>query len=162
MSSPPKLRIGSGFDIHPVSNDPKRPLILGGVQISPGFGLVGHSDADVVCHSLADAILGAVGLGGIGDHFLDSDPSLAGAKSLDLLSNCVEMVLDSGWQVINADVTVVAQRPKLAGYLDEISSSVSEVINAPVSVKAKSPEEIGSLGQNLGLVAFASALLWQP
>ena len=84
LPNPPKLRIGNGFDIHPVSNDPSRPLILGGVEVSSSFGLAGHSDADVVCHAISDAVLGAVGLGGIGDHFPDDDPSLKGANSLIL------------------------------------------------------------------------------
>ncbi len=161
-SNPPKLRIGNGFDIHPVSNDPSRPLILGGVEISSGFGLLGHSDADVVCHAVSDAVLGAVGLGGIGDHFPDDDPSLEGANSLILLSRCVQMVAEKGWHLINADVTVIAQKPRLSGFLVEISSSVSLTVSAPVSVKAKSPEKVGSLGENLGMVALASALLWQP
>lgn len=162
LSNPPKLRIGSGFDIHPVSNDPSRPLILGGVEISSGFGLLGHSDADVVCHALSDAVLGAVGLGGIGDHFPDDDPSLEGANSLILLSRCIQMVTEKGWHLINADVTVIAQKPRLSGFLVEISSLVSLTVSAPVSVKAKSPEGVGSLGENLGMVALASALLWQP
>ncbi len=160
--SPPRLRIGSGFDIHPVSSDPTRPLVLGGVEISSGFGLLGHSDADVVCHSVADAVLGAVGLGGIGDHFPDDDPSFSGANSLILLSRCVQMVAERGWRIINADVTVIAQKPRLSGFLREISSSVSLTISAPVSVKAKSPERVGALGENLGMVALSSALLWQP
>ncbi|MDA8081757.1 MAG: 2-C-methyl-D-erythritol 2,4-cyclodiphosphate synthase [Actinomycetota bacterium] len=162
IPSPPKLRIGNGFDIHPVSNDPSRPLILGGVEVSSGFGLLGHSDADVVCHAVSDAVLGAVGLGGIGDHFPDDDPSLEGANSLMLLSRCVQMAAEKGWYLINADVTVIAQQPHLSGFLVEISSSVSLTVSAPVSVKAKSPERIGSLGDNLGMVALASALLWQP
>ena len=160
--SPPRLRIGSGFDIHPVSSDPARPLVLGGVEISSGFGLLGHSDADVVCHSVADAVLGAVGLGGIGDHFPDDDPSLSEANSLILLSRCVQMVAEHGWRIINADVTVIAQMPRLSGFLKEISSSVSLTISAPVTVKAKSPERVGALGENLGMVALSSALLWQP
>ncbi len=160
--SPPGLRIGSGFDIHPVSTDPTRPLILGGVEVSSGCGLLGHSDADVVCHALSDAVLGAVGLGGIGDHFPDDDPSLEGANSLILLSRCVQMVSDLGWHIVNADVTVVAQKPRLSGFLREISSSVSLTISAPVSVKAKSPERVGPIGENLGMIALASALLWQP
>ena len=160
--SPPRLRIGNGFDIHPVSSDPTRPFVLGGVEISSGFGLLGHSDADVVCHSVADAVLGAVGLGGIGDHFPDDDPSLSGANSLILLSRCVQMVAEHGWLIINADVTVIAQKPRLSGFLKEISSSVSLTISAPVSVKAKSPERVGALGENLGMVALSSALLWQP
>ncbi len=157
----PKLRIGSGFDIHPVSSDPRRPLILGGVEVSSGYGLLGHSDADVVCHALSDAVLGAAGLGGIGDHFPDDNPELEGANSLILLSRCVHMVAELGWQIVNADVTVIAQKPRLSGFLKEISSSVSLSISAPVCVKAKSAEGVGGLGENLGIAALASALLWQ-
>lgn len=162
LNNPPKLRIGTGFDIHPVSTDQTRPLILGGVTVSEKNGLFGHSDADVVSHALADALLGAAGLGGIGDHFPDSNASLKGANSLILLGKCVAMISTHGWQVINCDITVVAQQPRLSEYLNKISSSVSAVVVAPVAVKAKSPEGIGSLGQNLGMIALASALLWQP
>lgn len=161
-SSPPKLRIGSGFDLHPVSADPKRPLILGGVEIASGFGLVGHSDADVVCHALSDAVLGAAGLGGLGDHFPDSDPLLKNAHSVTLLSKCMEMVSQRGWQLINADITVIAQKPRLSGFLQEISSSVAIAVSAPVTVKAKSPEQVGPLGDNLAVAALASVLLWAP
>lgn len=162
MTNPPKLRIGTGFDIHPVSTDQTRPLILGGITVPEGRGLDGHSDADVVSHALADALLGAAGLGGIGDHFPDSDASLKGANSLMLLEKCAAMVSALGWQVINCDVTVIAQQPRLSEYLNRISSSVSTIVAAPVAVKAKSPEGIGSLGQNSGMIALASALLWQP
>ena len=161
FSKPPGLRIGTGFDIHPVSSDHSRPLILGGVEVSAGFGLMGHSDADVVCHALADAVLGAAGLGGLGDHFPDDDPAFEDANSLVLLSRCIQMASELGWRLINGDVTIIAQKPRLSGFLKEISSSVSISVGAPVSVKAKSPEHIGPLGENLGIVALASALLWQ-
>lgn len=162
MANPPKLRIGSGFDIHPVSNDANRPLVLGGIEVSLGFGLEGHSDADVVCHALADALLGSVGMGGIGDHFPSDDPKFKDANSLGLLNQCMTMVAAAGWQLINGDVTVVAQSPKLATFLKKISASVSEVLGGPVEVKVKSPETIGALGQNKGIAAFASVLMWQP
>lgn len=162
MTNPPKLRIGSGFDIHPVSDDASRPLVLGGIEVSPGYGLKGHSDADVVCHALADALLGSIGMGGIGDHFPSDDPKLKDANSLGLLGECMKMVESAGWQLINGDVTVVAQFPKLALFLKDISASVSDVVGGPVEVKAKSPETIGALGQNKGIVAFASVLMWQP
>ena len=161
FSNPPSLRIGTGFDIHPVSSDQSRPLILGGVEVSAGFGLMGHSDADVVSHALGDAVLGAVGLGGLGDHFPDDDPAFEDANSLVLLSRCMQMAAELGWRLINGDVTIIAQKPRLSGFLKEISSSVSITVGAPVSVKAKSPEHIGPLGDNLGIVALASALLWQ-
>lgn len=162
MNKPPKLRVGNGFDIHPLSHDPHRALVLGGITLRPDYGLSGHSDADVVCHALADAILGAIGFGGIGDHFPSSDPSLKDASSIALLRKCMQMVSDAGWQVVNGDVTVVAQQPKLATFLREMSLSVSEVLAGPVGVKAKSPEAIGALGRSEGIVAYATVLMWQP
>lgn len=159
-SRPPNLRIGTGFDIHPIVPDAARSLVLGGVRIPAGFGLLGHSDADVVCHALADAILGAVGLGGIGDVFPDSDPSLSGANSMVLLSRCVAMAADMGWRIVNGDVTVIAQEPRLSPHLQEMSSSISGCVDAPVTVKAKSPERIGALGKGDAMAAMASALLW--
>lgn len=158
---PPNIRIGTGFDIHPISTDLRRRFILGGVEVSPSYGPLGHSDADVVCHAISDAILGAAGLGGLGDHFPDSDEELKDVSSVALLRECMTLVSNLGWGIINCDVTVIVQKPKLAPYLVDISKSVTGVIGAPTTVKAKSPEEIGSLGQNLGVAALASALLWQ-
>ncbi len=162
MTRSPQLRIGNGFDIHPVSTDQNRVLKLAGVEVAKGFGLLGHSDADVVCHALADAVLGAVGLGGIGDHFPPGNPVFQGADSLILLSKCMQMVTDLGWELVNADVTVIAQQPRLAEFLPAMSKTVTEVLGGPVEVKAKSPESIGALGANQGIAALASALLWRP
>lgn len=162
MTSSPQLRIGNGFDIHPVSVDENRVLMLAGVEVAKGFGLLGHSDADVVCHALADAVLGAVGLGGIGDHFPADSPEFLGADSLILLSKCMQMVTDLGWELVNADVTIIAQQPKLAEFLPAMSKAVTEILGGPVEVKAKSPESIGALGDNQAIAALASALLWRP
>lgn len=153
-----RLRIGSGFDIHPLSNNPDRRFLLGGIEISPGYGPIGHSDADVVCHAISDSILGSVGLGGIGDHFQDTNAELLGADSVALLEKCYRMFLDKGFVLINADVTVVLQRPRIAGFRSEIEANLSNVLGAPVSVKAKSAEQIGALGRGDGVACFASTL----
>jgi 2-C-methyl-D-erythritol 2,4-cyclodiphosphate synthase len=153
-----KLRIGSGYDLHPISDDPTRKFYLGGVEISSGSGPMGHSDADVVCHAIADAILGLVGLGGIGDHFLASDPQWKDAKSTLMLARCLDMVTDRGAYVIHVDVTVILQTPWISPYRSMIEGSLSELLKVPVSLKAKSPEHVGSLGRNEAVVAQAVAL----
>src|SRR5206468_11997730 len=104
-------RVGLGFDVHPFSDDPTRALILGGVDLPGERGLAGHSDADVVAHAIADALLGAAGLGDLGDHFPDSDPAWAGADSLVLVRDVVARVADAGWRTVNVDCTVVLERP---------------------------------------------------
>ena len=110
------LRVGQGFDIHRFSGVPGRPLVLGGVTIPGMAGLAGHSDADVVAHALADALLGAAGLGDLGRHFPDTDPAWAGADSLALLARVVALVGREGMRVVNADCTVVCERPRLADH----------------------------------------------
>ena len=110
------MRIGQGIDVHRFSEDPHRPLVLGGVQIEGGRGLGGHSDADAVCHALADAVLGAVGLGDLGRHFPDTDPVWEGADSVALLTEVASMALREGFTCTNADCTIVADAPRLAPY----------------------------------------------
>jgi 2-C-methyl-D-erythritol 2,4-cyclodiphosphate synthase len=151
------LRVGQGFDIHPFSDDPDRALVLGGVRIE-GRGLRGHSDGDVVCHAIADALLGAAGLGDIGGHFPDTDPSLAGADSVKLLTRVVEE-LATGWQAVNVDCTVIAEAPKLAAHRDAMEKRLTEVVRAPVSVKAKRGEGLGALGRQEGIACLAVALV---
>ncbi len=153
-----RLRVGSGFDLHPLSRDENRRFVLGGVQVSSHNGPLGHSDADVVCHALADALLGSVGLGGIGDHFLDSDPAWSGANSLDLLTRCHELFRQEGFVLVNGDATVILQEPKLANYRDAMQAKLSTALGAPISVKAKSPEHIGALGASEAVVCLASIL----
>lgn len=152
------LRIGQGFDIHPRSDDPERPLILGGVRF-PGPGLAGHSDADAVAHACTDAILGAAALGDIGSLFPDTDPAYAGADSIDLLAHAADRVRGEGWTVVNVDCTVVLDHPKIAPHRDEMVQRLSEAVGGPVSVKGKRTEGVGSLGRDEGVVAFAVALL---
>jgi 2-C-methyl-D-erythritol 2,4-cyclodiphosphate synthase len=155
------MRIGQGIDIHRFSDDPHRPLILGGVVIEGGRGLAGHSDADAVCHALSDAILGAVGLGDLGHHFPDTDPVWEGANSVELLTEVVRMTRVEGFAVVNGDCTVVADAPRLAPYTEAMITGLSLVLNAPVSVKATRAEGLGALGRAEGIACMAIVLLEQ-
>jgi 2-C-methyl-D-erythritol 2,4-cyclodiphosphate synthase len=150
-------RVGLGFDIHPFAEDPGRRLVLGGVTID-GPGLVGHSDADAVAHAIADALLGAAGLGDIGTHFPDDDPAYAGIDSMELLGRVV-LTVSTHWEIGNVDVTVVIEAPKLAPYREAMQHRLAEVIGASVSVKAKRAEALGALGRREGVACFAVALL---
>ncbi len=150
-------RVGLGFDIHPFSDDPGRPLVLGGVTIE-GRGLAGHSDADAVAHAICDALLGAAGLGDIGTHFPDDDPAYAGVDSTRLLARVVQTVAPE-WEIGNVDVTVVIEAPKLAPHREEMERRLAEIVGAPVSVKAKRAEALGALGRREGVACFAVALL---
>ncbi len=152
-------RAGLGFDVHRFSDDPDRPLVLGGVTIPDAQGLEGHSDADAVAHACADAVLGAAGLGDLGDHFPDEDPRLAGADSLDLLGEVVRLAAAAGWRVANVDATVVTEQPKLAPHKAAMAERLSAVVKAPVSVKATRAEGLGALGRVEGLACLAVALL---
>jgi 2-C-methyl-D-erythritol 2,4-cyclodiphosphate synthase len=160
VSSPvPALRIGNGVDIHRISDDPARRLVLGGVHFPEGPGLVGHSDADVIAHAVAEALLGAAGLGDLGRHFPDTDPRWEGADSMTLLADVVRMCAAAGWRAVNVDCSLVAERPKLAPRRGEVEASLSEVVGAPVTVKGRRGEGIGALGRAEGMACFASALL---
>ena len=151
------LRVGQGFDIHPFTDDPHRALVLGGVNVE-GRGLRGHSDGDVVCHAVADALLGAACLGDIGTLFPDTDPSLSGADSLVLLARVVEKITPE-WQPINVDCTVIAEAPRLAQHRDNMEKTLAAVVGAPVSVKAKRGEGLGALGRQEGIACIAVALI---
>jgi 2-C-methyl-D-erythritol 2,4-cyclodiphosphate synthase len=155
----PDLRVGQGFDIHPFSDDPSRTLILGGVVIEGAQGLVGHSDADAVAHAVTDALLGAAGLGDIGQHFPDTDPAWKGADSMRLLGATIELLARDGWSIVNVDTTVILEAPKLAPVRAAMAERLSAVCKAPVSVKAKRAEGLGSLGRREGIACFASALI---
>jgi 2-C-methyl-D-erythritol 2,4-cyclodiphosphate synthase len=155
----PQLRVGQGFDIHPFADEPGRPLLLGGVRFEGERGLAGHSDGDVIAHAVTDALLGAAGLGDIGQHFPDDDPGLAGADSLGLLRRVRDMVLTAGWQAQNVDCTVIMEAPRFAPRRPEVEARLSEAAGAPVSVKAKRAEGMGSLGRKEGIACFAVALL---
>jgi 2-C-methyl-D-erythritol 2,4-cyclodiphosphate synthase len=153
------VRIGQGFDVHPFSDDPARRLVLGGVHFVGERGLAGHSDADVVAHAVTDALLGACGLGDIGQHFPDTDPAWAGADSLDLLARAVADVRAAGWAPQNVDTTVVLERPRLAPRRDEVEKRLGEVVGAPVTVKGKRAEGLGALGRAEGIACLAVALV---
>jgi 2-C-methyl-D-erythritol 2,4-cyclodiphosphate synthase len=155
------MRIGQGLDIHPFSDDPHRPLWLGGVLIEGGRGLAGHSDADAVCHAVADAVLGAAGLGDLGSHFPDTDPRWAGADSVDLLTLVMVLAGAQGFVCVNADCTVVAEAPRLAPHTEAMAAKLSSVLGAPVSVKATRAEGLGALGRAEGVACLAIVLLEQ-
>jgi 2-C-methyl-D-erythritol 2,4-cyclodiphosphate synthase len=154
-----ELRVGHGFDVHPVSDDPDRPLVLGGVRIEGAPGLRGHSDSDVIAHAVTDALLGAAGLGDIGGRFPDTDPALAGADSIELLRAAVADVRAAGWRPVNADCTVVAEAPRLAPHRDRIEERLSGAVGAPVTVKGKRAEGLGAMGRREGIACWAVALL---
>lgn len=150
--------MGIGFDVHPFSSDPARPLVLGGVPFPGERGLAGHSDADVVAHAVADALLGAAGLGDLGDHFPDGDPAWAGADSLRLLALTVEAVGRVG-RALNVDASVVLEAPRLAPHRAVMQERLSQVVGAPVTVKASRPEGLGALGRGEGIACWAVALV---
>ncbi len=157
----PALRVGQGFDVHPFSDAPGRPLRLGGVEVTgPGArGLVGHSDADAVAHALADAVLGAAGLGDLGRHAPDTDERWADADSLVILALVVERARAAGWVAVNGDCTVVAEQPRLAAFVDAMAERLGTVLGAPVNVKATRAEGLGAVGRGEGIACTAVVLL---
>ena len=154
-------RVGMGFDVHPFSTDApgERPLVLGGVRFEGERALAGHSDADVVAHAVADALLGAAGLGDIGMHFPDTDPAWAGADSIRLLVAVVGLVTAEGWTVANVDCSVVLEAPRLAPRRGEMQACLSDAVGAPVTIKGKRAEGLGALGRAEGVACWAVALL---
>jgi len=154
------IRVGHGFDVHALVEG--RRLVLGGVHIPHAQGLAGHSDADVLIHALCDAILGAAGLGDIGRHFPDTDERYRGADSSVLLRSVLEKAAEAGWQVGNADITVVAQAPKLAPYIESMRTHLAtlcRVFVAQLNVKATTTERLGFIGREQGIAAHAVVLL---
>jgi 2-C-methyl-D-erythritol 2,4-cyclodiphosphate synthase len=156
------IRIGQGFDVHPFSDDPDRPLLLGGVRFEGERGLAGHSDGDAVAHAVTDALLGAAGLGDIGQHFPDTDQQWSGADSIDLLRRAVDDVRQAGWVPQNVDCTVILEAPKLAPRRAEMVERLSEAVGAPVTIKGKRAEGLGALGRKEGVVCLAVALIAAP
>ncbi len=153
------VRVGQGFDIHRFSDDPARRLVLGGVEFVGARGLVGHSDADVIAHAAADALLGAAGLGDIGQHFPDTDPRWAGVDSLLLLAEVARMVRAEGWQIGNVDCSVVCEEPKLAPHRDEMQRRLSDAAEAPITVKGRRAEGLGALGRREGIACWSVAVI---
>lgn len=156
-------RVGIGFDIHPLAAG--RPLILGGVTVASERGLAGHSDADVLSHAIAEAMLGALALGDLGRHFPDTDPRYRDISSLVLLRHAVELVTARGGSLVNVDATLLAQAPRLAPHLPEMAKRLANALGldaAHVSVKAKSPEGLGLLGREEGIAAMAVVSVEAP
>ncbi len=154
------MRIGHGYDVHRLV--PGRPLILGGVIIPHPTGLLGHSDADVLTHAVMDALLGAAALGDIGRHFPDNDPAYAGADSLALLGHVVNLIREKGFTIENLDVTLIAQRPKVAPYIPLMKENlmrVLEVEEGQLNLKATTEEGLGFTGREEGISAHAVTLL---
>ena len=154
------LRIGQGFDVHALV--PGRALVIGGVTIPHERGLDGHSDADVLLHAIADALLGAAGLGDIGRHFPDSDPKWRGADSVVLLRTVSGLVRDAGYNVVNVDATIIAQAPKMAPHIAAMNAAIAAAIGievGAVNVKAKTTERLGFTGRGEGIAAEAIALI---
>ena len=154
------IRIGHGYDVHKLTEN--RKLILGGVEIPHNLGLLGHSDADVLLHAVSDALLGALALGDIGKHFPDTDPNYKNADSLKLLSHVVTLIEEQGYQLGNLDAIVIAQKPKLAPYIEQMRKNIAEACHADisqVSVKATTEERLGFTGREEGISAHCVALL---
>jgi 2-C-methyl-D-erythritol 2,4-cyclodiphosphate synthase len=152
------VRVGQGFDIHRFSADPNRALVLGGV-VFDGPGLHGHSDADVIAHAVTDALLGAAGLGDIGEHFPDTDPQWKGADSLVLLAHAGTLVRADGWTIGNVDCSVVCETPKLAPQRAAMQANLSRACGAPVTVKGRRAEGLGALGRTEGIACWAVAVI---
>lgn len=154
------MRIGSGYDVHRLAEG--RKLIIGGVEIPCERGLLGHSDADVLCHAITDALFGAAALGDIGQHFPDTDSRYEGADSLRLLSECAGLLREKGYRIGNIDSTLICQAPKLAAYIPAMRENIAAALGIPlseVSVKATTEERLGFTGRGEGISAQAVALL---
>ena len=154
------LRIGHGYDLHRLIEG--RPLVLAGVQISHSSGLLGHSDGDVVLHAICDAVLGALGIGDIGQHFPDTDERYRGIDSGELLRHVATLMRDEGWTVGNVDVTICAEEPRLAPHRHAMRSRVADLLGAPitsVSIKAKTNEGLDAIGRGEAIAATAVVLL---
>lgn len=154
------FRVGQGFDVHAFAEG--RPLIIGGIEIPHEKGLLGHSDADVLLHTVTDAALGAIGEGDIGHHFPDTDPAFKDADSAKLLEYIWKIVEDKGYKLGNVDCTIMAQRPKMAPYIEPMRNRIAELLKADptqVNVKATTTEKLGFTGREEGIAAMATILL---
>ena len=154
------FRIGQGFDVHQLVEE--RPLIMGGITIPYEKGLLGHSDADVLLHAVADACLGAIAAGDIGKHFPDTDPEFKDADSAKLLQHVWALVKEEGYELGNIDCTIIAQKPKMAPYIDEMRQSIATLLEADmaeVNVKATTSEKLGFTGRGEGIAAQTTILI---
>lgn len=154
------FRIGQGFDVHQLTEN--RPLIIGGITIPYELGLLGHSDADVLLHTVADACLGAIGEGDIGRHFPDTDPAFKDADSAKLMEHVWNIVKEKGYKLVNVDCTIIAQKPKMAPYIPQIRERIAELLESSVdqvNVKATTTEKLGFTGRGEGIAAQVAVLL---
>jgi 2-C-methyl-D-erythritol 2,4-cyclodiphosphate synthase len=154
------MRVGQGYDVHRLV--PDRPLVLGGVLIPSDRGLLGHSDGDAVLHAVGDALLGAAALGDIGQHFPDTDPAWRGADSAELLARIVELVRETGYVPVNADISIVAERPRLGEHRDAMRGRIADLLGldrSAVSVKARTNEGLDAVGRGEAIAAHAVALI---
>ncbi|MCI8388762.1 MAG: 2-C-methyl-D-erythritol 2,4-cyclodiphosphate synthase [Clostridiales bacterium] len=157
-----QFRVGQGYDVHRLTEG--RKLILGGVDIPYERGLLGHSDADVLVHAIMDALLGAAALGDIGKHFPDTDPAYSGADSLELARHVARLLAASGYKIGNIDSTIIAQKPKLAPYIETMRENIAAALMLDtdmVSVKATTEEKLGFTGSGEGIAAQAAALIYK-
>ena len=155
-----RTRVGQGFDIHRFVDGPSdRVLVLGGVRFPAEKPLVGHSDADVIAHAAADALLGAAALGDIGMHFPDTDPKWAGADSLTLLARVAQLVREAGYEIGNVDCSVVCEKPKIAPHREEMQKLLSNAVGAQITVKVRRAEGLGALGREEGIACWAVAVI---
>jgi 2-C-methyl-D-erythritol 2,4-cyclodiphosphate synthase len=156
-----RFRTGFGYDVHQLV--PDRPLILGSIQIPFLKGALGHSDADVLLHAIADALLGAAALGDLGAHFPDTDTKLQGIESTVILKQVNKLISDQGYHISNIDSTVVLQEPKISNYIPEMRAAIAAILDLElnqVSVKATSTEQLGAIGRGEGIAAYASVLIY--
>lgn len=156
-----QVRVGQGFDVHRFADapEPGRVLVLGGVAFPGEPTLVGHSDADVIAHAAADALLGAAGLGDIGQHYPDTDPAWKGADSLRILADVASKLAALGWSIGNVDCSVVCESPRIAPVRDEMVRNLTAAAGAPVTVKGRRAEGLGAIGRKEGIMCFASAII---
>lgn len=159
------MRVGTGIDVHGFAEDPDRPLVLGGLILPEGPGLAGHSDADVVLHSITDALLGAAALGDMGTVFGTDDPRYRDAPSSTFVVEALRRVAQAGWRLSNVDCTIVAQRPRIAPYRVRITDGVHQILGVDpgtISVKSTSNDGLGSLGRGEGIGCLATVLIERP
>jgi len=155
-----KFRVGNGYDVHVLA--PGYRLVLGGVQIEHPKGCVAHSDGDVILHALCDAMLGALALGDIGHHFPDTDPQYSNIDSSILLARVADLVDAKGYQLVNADITLLLQRPKIAPYINQMREKIASVLKVDsdcISVKATTTEKLGFVGKEEGVASYSTVLL---
>lgn len=154
------IRVGNGYDVHALA--PGLPLILGGISIPYEYGCVAHSDGDVVIHSLCDALLGALALGDIGKHFPDTDPAYKGIDSKILLDKVTKLISSYGYGLVNADITILAQKPKLLPYVDQMRQTLASITGvdiSAVSIKATTTEKLGFVGRKEGIAVYSVVLV---